>query len=201
MSQISFYIQTTIGCKISLRAEHKRPARLEWYNKFQLLDHIVGAVQRNGKGFKGSKEGRTNIQRDAAREWHAIPRTALTGSSYPTQKYFLEMETSCFFNIRNSKDSLDLSRNYIHDFGSYHFQIIYLPPATQSSTSISPISARSRYPSKSTAHEKDVHPSMAGHTDIFPKNLFWYHLLTALAYKPPGPIINKDLIGNIKGIT
>jgi hypothetical protein len=25
--------------------------------------------------------------------------------------------------------------------------------------------------------------SMAGHTDIFPKNLFWYHLLTALAYK------------------
>jgi hypothetical protein len=114
---------------------------------------------------------------------------------------FLEMETSCFFNIRNSKDSLDLSRNYIHDFGSYHFQIIYLPPATQSSTSISPISARSRYPSKSTAHEKDVHPTMAGHTDIFPKNLFWYHLLTALAYKPPGPIINKDLIGNIKGIT
>jgi hypothetical protein len=24
---------------------------------------------------------------------------------------------------------------------------------------------------------------MAGHTDIFPKNLFWYHLFTALAYK------------------
>jgi hypothetical protein len=44
-------------------------------------------------------------------------------------------------------------------------------------------------------------PSMAGHTDIFPKNLFWYHLLTALAYKTPGPIIDKDLIGNTKGIT
>jgi hypothetical protein len=42
---------------------------------------------------------------------------------------------------------------------------------------------------------------MAGHTNIFPKTLFWYHLLTALAYKTPGPIIDKDLIGNTKGIT
>jgi hypothetical protein len=41
----------------------------------------------------------------------------------------------------------------------------------------------------------------AGHTDIFPKNLFWYHLLTALAYKTPRPIIDEDLIGNTKGIT
>jgi hypothetical protein len=28
-----------------------------------------------------------------------------------------------------------------------------------------------------------VSQRMAGYTDIFPKNLFWYHLLTALAYK------------------
>jgi hypothetical protein len=31
--------------------------------------------------------------------------------------------------------------------------------------------------------ELNASMSMAGYTDIFPKNLFWYHLLTALAYK------------------
>jgi hypothetical protein len=39
----------------------------------------------------------------------------------------------------------------------------------------------------STAHWRQIFRAsalrMAGHTDIFPKNLFWYHLLTALAYK------------------